>query len=376
LSDEEGDKALEKASSSKKDPVLWKSVQQLAEGSVEDRVHAIETIFLRQHELPATSTKLAQRLAQKDQPKEVRLAVANNLVKNKHIPTGMYFDLLKSLSADPDKGIQKAIAKIFQEDFQFQKQVSEFRSSFMKITQELSKKQQKLFGQNLSTIPGKLILPMFTIPNILGEQAAKTARVHTSGFYPEIELDTLTTKPEIPPKSKAQELVERLKNCQPGQVHWREYEDVCKEILSYCLEPPLLPPEEQSVTADGLHKRDLIFHIPMDNLPGFWHYILTVYGRAVIVDCKNYSHELKENEIVIASKYLGKKKLTKLGLLVTRAGLSEGGKKGQKERWEQEDKLLICLNDQDLIKMLELKEKEDEPWKVIDKGIVDFLKSL
>jgi hypothetical protein len=26
--------------------------------------------------------------------------------------------------------------------------------------------------------------------------------------------------------------------------------------------------------------------------------------------------------------------------------------------------------------MLELKEKEDEPWKVIDKGIVDFLKSL
>jgi hypothetical protein len=23
--------------------------------------------------------------------------------------------------------------------------------------------------------------------------------------------------------------------------------------------------------------------------------------------------------------------------------------------------------------MLELKEKEDEPWKVIDKGIVDFL---
>lgn len=59
-----------------------------------------------------------------------------------------------------------------------------------------------------------------------------------------------------------------------------------------------------------------------------------------------------------------------------RAGLSEGGKKGQKERWEQGDKLLICLNDQDLIKMLELKEKEDEPWKVIDKGIVDFLKSL
>jgi hypothetical protein len=34
------------------------------------------------------------------------------------------------------------------------------------------------------------------------------------------------------------------------------------------------------------------------------------------------------------------------------------------------------LNDQDLIKMLELKEKEDEAWKVIDKGIVDFLKSL
>ena len=319
---------------------------------------------------------MAQRLAQKDQPKEVRLAVANNLVKNKHIPAGMYFDLLKSLSSDPDKDIQEAIAKIFQEDLLFQEQMSEFRSFLMKIPEQLSKRPQELFDQNLNIIPGKSILPLFTIPDILGEQAANTARIYTFGYYPEIELNTLTTEPKIPPKSRAQELLDKLKKCPPGHAHWREYEEICKEILSYCLEPPLLSPEEQSVTEDGLQKRDLIFYIPMDDLPGFWHYILTVYGRAIIVDCKNYSHELKENEVLITSKYLGKKKLTRLGLLVTRTGLSDGGKKGQKERWEQEDKLLICLNDQDLIKMLELKEKGDEPWKVIDKGILDFLKSL
>lgn len=326
---------------------------------------------------------MAQKLAQRDQPKGVRLAVANNLLKNKHIPAGMYFDLLKSLSADKDKDIQETLDKIFQEDVQFQKLISGFNSylnSYLtKTMQEFNKGQQELFDQNLNIIPGKSILPLFNLSDTLGEQAARTARIHTHGYYPEVELDTVTTSPKIPPKSKAEELLEKLKKCQPGSAHWREYEDVCRDILSYCLVPPLLDPAEQSVTGDGFHKRDFIFHIPiipMEELPDYWKYFIYKYGRAIIVDCKNYAEELKENEILIASKYLGKNKLTQLGLLIARKGLSEGGKKGQKEKWEQEEKLLICLNDQDLTKMLELKERGDEPWKVIDTRIRDFLASL
>lgn len=262
MSEDEGDKTPKKTSS-KEDPTLWEVVQQLAQGSVEDRIRAVETIFLRPHDLPAVSTKLAQKLAQRDQPKEVRLAVANNLLKNKHIPTEIYFDILKSLSADKDKDIQKMLDKILQEDVQFQKLISGFNSylnsHLTKTMQEFNKRQQELFGQNLNIIPGKSILPLFNLSDTLGEQAARTARIHTYGYYPEVELDTVTTSPKIPPKSKAEELLERLKKCQPGLAHWREYEDVCRDILSYCLVPPLLDPAEQSVTGDGFHKRDFIF---------------------------------------------------------------------------------------------------------------------
>jgi hypothetical protein len=97
---------------------------------------------------------------------------------------------------------------------------------------------------------------------------------------------------------------------------------------------------------------------------------------AIIVECKNYTEPLKENQTIISSKYLDRKKLTRLGLMVTRRGLHQGGIKAQENQWIRDDKMIICLRDEDLIKMLELKENNDEPWKVIDNLIRQFLSSL
>ena len=97
---------------------------------------------------------------------------------------------------------------------------------------------------------------------------------------------------------------------------------------------------------------------------------------AIIVECKNYTEPLKENQTIISSKYLDRKKLTRLSLMVTRKGLHQGGIKAQENQWIRDDKMIICLRDEDLIKMLELKENNDEPWKVIDNLIRQFLSSL
>ena len=51
-------------------------------------------------------------------------------------------------------------------------------------------------------------------------------------------------------------------------------------------------------------------------------------------------------------------------------------RKAQENIWKEEGKMLLCINDNDLEKMLELKENHDEPWKVIDDGIHSFLMSL
>jgi hypothetical protein len=78
---------------------------------------------------------------------------------------------------------------------------------------------------------------------------------------------------------------------------------------------------------------------------------------AVIVECKNYGKELPANQVVITSKYFGPKRLGNFGIILTRKGLSSSAKAEQKRLWSEESKMILCLNDADLTKMLELKEQ-------------------
>ena len=44
--------------------------------------------------------------------------------------------------------------------------------------------------------------------------------------------------------------------------------------------------------------------------------------------------------------------------------------------WIDDDKMLLCLNDLDLVKMLELKDRDEDPSEVIDKTVRSFRQSL
>ena len=100
------------------------------------------------------------------------------------------------------------------------------------------------------------------------------------------------------------------------------------------------------------------------------------FGIAIVVECKNYANFLTENQMIITSKYLGKKKLTLLGLVLTRRGLGESAQYAQIDKWKEDEKMMVCLVDEDLAKMLDLREKNEEPWKVIDKAIRNFLEGV
>ena len=70
--------------------------------------------------------------------------------------------------------------------------------------------------------------------------------------------------------------------------------------------------------------------------------------------------------MIITSKYFEKEKLTTLGLVISRKGLSTNGLKAQQNLWRYQGKMLLCLDDNDMAKMLELKDSGEEPWKIID----------
>ena len=90
-------------------PDLWNKVKELAKND-DGKNEAIDIIFKQNYELPEESLELIKKLSTADQPKNVRLQIAKNLGIYKEIPFGMYIDLYKVLSSDPDTDVMRSLA--------------------------------------------------------------------------------------------------------------------------------------------------------------------------------------------------------------------------------------------------------------------------
>jgi hypothetical protein len=441
-------------------------IESYLKGDTKSKVAAVDKLFrFLKIDADYSLTKL-KILASKTQPGELRLYVAENM-SGKGLTTKQFFDILKTLSEDPDEkllefikkrqnnlttsltGIYNSIGNAALENLKFQNiseimnlkslsiiddlnraqwkfmdSISRFQPyEFDKLTakhlesvfdfsrlvpdmndiisksqsaiDELMKKQRSQL-ENLSTkyiqsfteSPEKQLLKSLTENQTrwLGKasifDSAKplvsfvqlndialrpiTDQIkRTPSFYGVQELEPVTSPSSTPATKKAKLMLAKLKSCEPGHRDWIKFQDICMEILSHCLVPPLLDPTEQSETQDKSHRRDLIYNIPHGAGP-FWSYVTLKYGLGIIVECKNYRDPLKENEMIISSKYFDKKKLTALGLIITRKGLDTTGLKAQQDLWREQEKMLLCLEDNDMAKMLELKDRGEDPWKVID----------
>jgi hypothetical protein len=195
-------------------------------------------------------------------------------------------------------------------------------------------------------------------------------------YYPARNFIELEEVAKMPKKTVSTEFVRRLNKCFKGKGAWREFENLIKEVFTYLFVPPLVEPFEQSRTETGLHIRDLIFDIPYA-LSGFWGYIRDKFdSSAIIVECKNYSSPIEGNEIIIPSKYLGKHKLGRFGIVVSRMKPNPSAIKERKRLWIEDKKLIMNLRDDHLVRMLELKEKGKEPEILLDKLIHDFFRNL
>ena len=197
-------------------------------------------------------------------------------------------------------------------------------------------------------------------------------------YYSSEELSILQEPMEVPKKSaEATRFIERLGACPKGKEHWVEFQDLCKEILSHLFVPPLVEPFEQSRTETGLHVRDLIFDIPYSVRNNFWAYIRDKFDSlALVVECKNYSSPIEGNQIVISSKYLGKNKLGRFGIVFSRLEPAKSAIGEMKRLWREDDKLVLCMMDAHLIKMLKLKGQNKEPEIEIDNTIREFIRAM
>lgn len=168
---------------------------------------------------------------------------------------------------------------------------------------------------------------------------------------------------------------ERLSCIEPGQDHSREYERFCVDFLRRILTDYFSLWEEQDQTNDGLHRFDLCCKIKNGVNQDFFNTISHHYNTKYIVfEFKNYSKEITQKEIYTTEKYLYKTALRQVAIIISRRGCDSHAMQAAKGSLRESGKLILCLSDQDLLKMANMWVSGDpEPAQLLSDKLDNLL---
>lgn len=180
-------------------------------------------------------------------------------------------------------------------------------------------------------------------------------------------------EPEI--DKKGDDLCKELKSIPPGKKTWRDYEIKCEEILRYLFEGDLNGWHNQKRTDDGLNRYDLICRARP--LSEFWSFIIEdLNSRYVLFEFKNYRGYIKQGQVLTTEKYLLKKALRSVAFIISRKGEDKNAKLTIQGAMREHGKLMPTLKDDDLCKMLHMKDSGDDPADYLFELVDDFLMAL
>lgn len=389
-------------------PDLWQKVQEQWSGTDEDRLQVMETIISRIRELPEEADQLLISVS-KTGPLQMKRRMAVLLASKPSIPWGLWLDLIQNLGEENDPQVKETINPLLQPYRQIAESIKEWQERvigsipkefFTRIAdqqaaiqkalvplEEIQHSIQALFRLNFPTEQfrktleslGRLQIPYVQLPRGVLDSIDLVSRYHNLTYGNIARLSPSYYPPEekpLPAKASDHPLIIQLRKLPPGQETWSEYQRLCQDILSFCFIPPLLEPVYEESNQSGIHRRDMIYHIPHD-ASGFWAYVKTAHSAlAVIADAKNYTGILPKNQIVITSKYFGPKKLGNFGIIICRKGLDISGNKEQADRWIHHDEMIVCLTDDDLEEMVGLKLAGQDAEYVIDRKMRELRSAL
>jgi hypothetical protein len=175
--------------------------------------------------------------------------------------------------------------------------------------------------------------------------------------------------------AQAEALLARLAAVPAGKTGWRQYEDVCIEILTYAFVPPLRLPKIQSRSEDGLDRRDAIF--PIGTGHTFWENVKHEYSsRLVVAEFKNYDSPIGQNEVESLQQYLLPKAKRSFGLLCSREPPLESAIKARRRAWMLAENIILFLSDDDLKDIVRARSVEDDPSSILESQLDEFFIKL
>lgn len=389
-------------------PDLWQKLQEQWNGTEESRLQTMETIISRIRELPEDADQLLISIS-KTGSLLMKRRMAVIMASKPSIPWGLWLDLIQNLGEEDDLQVKESVDPLLQPYRQLAESIKTWqervigsipKNLFSSIAsqqaaiqkalapmEEVQRSIQTFFQLNLPTEQisktleslAQIQIPRVQLPKGVLDSIGLVSQYHNLAYGNIARLSPSYYPPEEEPlsaKASDHPLIIRLRGLPPGQETWPEYQKLCQEILSFCFVPPLLESMYEESTESGIHRRDVIYHIPHD-ASGFWSYVKTAHSAlAVIVDAKNYTSILPKNQIVITSKYFGPKKLGSFGIIVCRKGLDSSGNKELADRWIHHDEMIVCLTDDDLEEMVGLKLAGEDAEYVIDRKIRDLRSAL
>ena len=174
---------------------------------------------------------------------------------------------------------------------------------------------------------------------------------------------------------KTNEMISNLKDCPEGKEGWKDFENICIGILNYLFVPPLLIPKIQSRTESGLDIRDAVYPNRCDHTN--WQIIRNDYdAKYIVVEFKNYStnkngSEINKDAVNQARNYL-KKSIGRIAFICSKKKPNSSGIEAQKQAFTEENKLILFLNNENLIEMLMRKYRNEDPSDIILDLIDEF----
>lgn len=186
------------------------------------------------------------------------------------------------------------------------------------------------------------------------------------------------TPDETEKKSEKSPWKEKLLSTEPGRENFSQYENVCTEILKYVLGDYLTLWATQEKSDEGLYRFDLCCKIKSGISHDFFdtvkHYFKTKY---IVFEFKNYTKKITQKEIYTTEKYLYEKALRKVAIIISRSGADEHALQAAKGSLRENGKLILCLSDNSLIELIDIKERqEQEPADFLEALLDDLLVHL
>ena len=177
--------------------------------------------------------------------------------------------------------------------------------------------------------------------------------------------------------NQAINFIDELQNLSPGNddKNAQKYQDLCVKIIKFLFETEFTRVSEQDNTEDKMFRRDLLCGIK--GTSEFWKILIQHYNsRFIVFEFKNYKEEIDQNLVYITGKYLYNAALRNVAIMISRKGFSHNAHNLSIGMLTGEGKLIIDLNDNDIITMLRMKADEQDPSDYLLNKLEDFLMSI